>query len=199
MSGKLRILIDSRLDLQRSVDQLRFRKVVDHRRPVLRAVAAPGNPANQVVPIRRRKGQDFHELFAGFARQFHQHKVRLHRLSRLLTSIAHPNFGGDRPQILTVVERFRIRHVIQAVHFRLQFQQQLGVAHVLAQSRRHQGRILEQTRKDAAVGRDDRILRIEHVKRCRAVVGVDDHLHTVPHVVNEILVETVMSRVGIAV
>ena len=31
-----------------------------------------------------------------------------------------------------VVERLWIRHVIQAVNFRLQFEQQLGVAHVLS-------------------------------------------------------------------
>ena len=89
--------------------------------------------------------------------------------------------------------------MIQAVHLRLQFEQQLGVAHVFAQSGRHQGRILEQPGKDAAIGCDDRILRIEHVKRCRAVVGVDHHLDAVPHVVNGIVVELVMARVRIAV
>src|ERR1035441_6264608 len=102
--------------------------------------------------------------------------------------------AGHNPAYL-----FRIRHVIEAVHFRLQFEQQLGVAHVLAQPGRHRGRILEQTRKDAAVSCDDRILRIKHVKRCRTVVGVDDPLNAVPHVVNGIVAEKVMGRVGKAV
>ncbi len=40
---------------------------------------------------------------------------------------------------------------------------------------------------------------IKHVKRCCTIVGVDDHLYAVPHVVNEIAVETVMGRVRIGV
>ncbi len=89
--------------------------------------------------------------------------------------------------------------MIQAVDFRLQFEQQLGVANVFAQSRRHHGSILEKTRKDAAIGRDDRIIRIEDVKRRRTIVGIDNHLHAVAHVVDGIAVELVMGRVRITV
>ena len=70
LSGKLRILIDSRLDLQWSIDQLCFGKVVDHGRTVLCAVAATGNPANQIIPVSRRKGQNLDELLAGFPGSF---------------------------------------------------------------------------------------------------------------------------------
>ena len=163
------------------------------------AVTAPGNPANQIIPVGRREWQNLNELHARFARQFHQHEVRLHRLCHLLSAFAHAYFGSDCPQILTVVKRSRIRHVIQAVHFRLQFEQQLRVAHVLAQPGRHHGRILKQTRKDAAVRRDDWVLCVKHVKRGRTVVGVDHDLDAVPHIVNGISPETVMARVRIAV
>jgi hypothetical protein len=53
--------------------------------------------------------------------------------------------------------------------------------------------------KDAAVGCDDRIIRLEHVKRCRSIVGVDDHLHAVPHVADGISIEAIVGRVRIAV
>ena len=66
LSGELRVLIDSRLDLQRSIDEFRFWKVINYRRTVVRAVAAPGNPADQIIPVGRGEGQNLHELFAAF-------------------------------------------------------------------------------------------------------------------------------------
>ena len=89
--------------------------------------------------------------------------------------------------------------MIQTVHFRLQFEQQLGIAHVIAQPGRHYGPIFEQIGKHAAVGRHDRVLLIKHLKRCRTVIGVDDYLNAVPRVVNEIAVETVVAGVPVAV
>ena len=62
LTRQLRVLIDARLDLQRTVDQPRLREVVDDRRAVVRAVAAPGDPADQVVAVRRRERQDLDEL-----------------------------------------------------------------------------------------------------------------------------------------
>ena len=185
--------------MQRSVDEFCFGEVVDHRRTVLCAVAAPGNPADQIIPVGRREWQNFYELHPGFARQFHQHEVRLHRLGLLLAPFAHTDFGGDGPEILTVVERCWVRHVIEAVHLGLQFQQQLGVAHVITQTGRHRGCILKQARKNTAVARDNRVLRVKHVKGGRTAVGVDYSLYAVSHVVNGIAVETVMARVRIVV
>ena len=116
LTRELRVLIDPRFDLHRPVDEPGFRKVVDHCRTVVRAIAASGDPANQIIPVRRREWQNVYELHPGFARQFHQHEIRLHRLRCLLAALVRAGFGGDRPQILAVVEHFRIRHVIQAVH-----------------------------------------------------------------------------------
>ena len=89
--------------------------------------------------------------------------------------------------------------MIQAVHGGLHFQQQFGVAHVLAQSGRHRRGVLEETREDAAVRPDDRVVRVEDIKRRRAVVGIDDHFDAVTHVIDEIPVQTVVARVRVTV
>ena len=64
---ELRVLIDARFDLQRSVDESRLRKVVDDRRAVMRLVASRRDPADQVVPVRRRERQNLDELRSGFS------------------------------------------------------------------------------------------------------------------------------------
>ena len=185
--------------MQWAVDEFRFREVVDHRRTVFFAVAPSRYPANQVVSVRRRERQNFHELDGSFARQFHQHEVRLHRLRLLLTGLVHTHFRSDRPQVLAVVENLWIGHVIKAVHSRLQLKQQFRIAHVFAERWRHGRCILEQSGKNPAILHDDRILRVIHIKRCSAIVGVDDHLNAIPHVVNEVVAECIVPGVGIAV
>jgi len=97
LSRKLRVLIDSRFDLQRSVHKFRFGKVIDHRSAVMCPVAAARNPTNQIVPVGRGKWQDLYELDAGFTRKSHQHEIRFHRERRLLAAGVHPDFTGDRP------------------------------------------------------------------------------------------------------
>src|SRR5438105_4806358 len=52
---KLRILIDSGLDLQRSVDEARLRKTVSAQSPVFVAITSAGHPTDQIVSIRGRK------------------------------------------------------------------------------------------------------------------------------------------------
>jgi hypothetical protein len=90
----------------------------------VRAVAAPGNPADQVVAVGRREGQNLHKLDAALAGQLHQHEVRLHGLRRLLAALAHADFAGHRPQVFAVVEDLGIGHVIKAVDLCLQLEQQ---------------------------------------------------------------------------
>jgi hypothetical protein len=88
----------------------------------------------------------------------------------------HAGFGGHGPQILAVVEDLRIGHVIEAVDLRLQLEQQLGVADVLAQPGGHRRGILEQGREDAAIGGQDRIFAVEDIEGRGSVVGVDTAL-----------------------
>ena len=84
-----------------------------------------------------------------FARQLHQHEVRLHRLRGLLAPRVLADLAGDGPEILAVVEHLGIGHVVQAVDGRLQLQQQLrDSARALRRSGRHRRRVLEQRRKD---------------------------------------------------
>ena len=164
---------------------LRLREVVDDRLAVVLAVAAAGNPADQVVAVGRRERQDLDELDAAVSPgSFISTKFGSIVCVRLLALLVHADFGGDGPEILAVVEHVGIRHVIQAVDGRLQLEQQLRIADVLAQLRRHRRRVLEQARENAAIRGDDRIARVEHVERRRAVVGVDDRLDAVAHVVD---------------
>ena len=62
LSRQLRVLIDSRFHLQRAVDELRLREVVDDALAVVRAVAASGDPADEVVSVGRGERQDADEL-----------------------------------------------------------------------------------------------------------------------------------------
>jgi ABC-type nickel/cobalt efflux system permease component RcnA len=64
LAGELRVLIDARLDLLRAVDQAGLGEVVDHRCAVVRAVAAAGDPADQVVAVGGSEGQNLDKLQA---------------------------------------------------------------------------------------------------------------------------------------
>ena len=64
---------------------------------------------------------------------------------------------------------------------------------------RHGRCILEQSGKNLAIRHDDWILRVKHIERRGPIVGVDDHLNAIPHVVNEGVAERIVARVGIAV
>ena len=87
--------------------------------------------------------------------------------------------------------------MIQAVDGRLHLEQQLRIAHVLAQIGRHVAPVLEERREDVPVRGDHRVLRVEHVERHRAVVGVDGHLDAVAQVVDAPAVQPVVARVRI--
>ena len=162
-------------------------------------IAAPGDPANEVVTIRRREREDLDEFDRRLAGKLHQDEVRVHRLRRLVARRCHSDFGGDGPQIFAVIKDDRICHVIETVGGGLQAQQQLGVAHVSAKIGGHGRGIFEQLRKDVAIGRDDGIVWIEDVEGRRSVICVDHHFHAVSHVVDLVVAERVVGRVGIVV
>ena len=63
-----------------------------------------------------------------FARQSHQHEVRLHDLLALLGFAT----DGHAPQVLAVVEHIGIGHVVKTIDGGLYVQQQFRVPHVLA-------------------------------------------------------------------
>ena len=118
---ELRVLIDARFDLLRAVNQPGFGKVVDHRRAVVRAVAAPGNPANQVVTVEGRKGENSTNSRPASSGSFISTKFGC--IACVVWSppaLSRAGFGGHRPLILAVVKHFRIGHVVEAVYLGLQ-------------------------------------------------------------------------------
>jgi hypothetical protein len=101
LTGKLRILIDPRLDLRGPVDQPGLGEVIHQGLAIVFAIASAGDPADQVIAVGRRERQDRDEFRGPLARQAHQHEVGIHDLRAL---IRHPHFRGDAPQILAIVE-----------------------------------------------------------------------------------------------
>ena len=67
---------------------------------------------------------------------------------------------------------------------------------MLAQARGHVGGRLEHTGKDLFVRADDGVGGIEHIEVHRAVVGIDDHLHRVPDVIDSAVRRRVRVTVG---
>ena len=57
------VLVDARVDLARPEDQPVPREGIDRDLAVVLAVAPRRHPGSQVVPLRRRKGQEQDELF----------------------------------------------------------------------------------------------------------------------------------------
>ena len=196
LAGKLCILVDARFYLQRSIYEAGLGEVIDDRRAIMSTVAAPGNPADKVVAVRRSEGQDVDVLHAGLAGQLHQHEVGSNWLRGSLRLVVDTAFGCESPQIFAVVEHLGIGHVIQAIDLSLQLQQLLRVAHMLVQGRWHRGGIFEEIRKHVAVRGENRVFRIKDVKRGRSVVSVDDDLYAVSRVVDGVALERVVARVG---
>ncbi len=135
------------------------------------------------------------EFGAALARKLHEHEVRGDGLGTALALCIYATLGGRCPEVFAVVKHLRIGHVVQAVYLCLQFQQQLGVADVLAQRLRHCAAILEQAREHAPIGSKNRVLGVKDVEGRRAIVGVDDHLDAVPHVVDGVASEVEVPRI----
>src|SRR4030095_7667610 len=80
LSRELRVLIDPGFDLERSINQTRFREIVDEELPIVLSIAATGQPANHVVAIcwSERKDEDKLVLLL-LTRQLHEHVIRIDR------------------------------------------------------------------------------------------------------------------------
>jgi hypothetical protein len=74
-----------------------------------------------------------------------------------------------------------------------------GIADVLAQVGGHGRGVFEEAGKDAAIGGEDGVGVVEDVEGGGAVVGVDDYLDAVAHVVDGVVAEGVVGGVGIGV
>src|SRR5438132_492600 len=89
--------------------------------------------------------------------------------------------------------------MINGVSGRLQLKQEFGIAHVFAQRWSHGRCVLEQGRKNPPICRDYWVLWVKHVQGGGSIVGVDDDLNAVPHIINRGTAESVMRRIGVAV
>ena len=142
LAGELRVLVDARLDLLRAIDEARLGKVEDHSGAVMRAVAARGDPADQVVAVEGREGKNLNKLEAAriarsrLSGQGHEDEVRVHLL-RGLISLVRTGFRGHGPLVFPVKENLGVGHMVEAVDIGLQAEQQFGITNVRAQPRGH--------------------------------------------------------------
>ena len=130
------ILRDAGDDLPRTEHELLLRELEDAQPAVVLAVAARDQPGREVVAPARRERQHLNELRLLLAGQPHDRVVRLHRVPRRPRRLD----AGNLPLILAVVEHGRLRHVVRRVDLRLDREDVFGIAHVLADGRRHLGR-----------------------------------------------------------
>ena len=78
LAGELGVLVDAGFDLLRAVDEAGLGEVVDDGGAVVGAVAAAGDPADEVVAVGGGEGEDLDELFGGAAGELHEDEVGLH-------------------------------------------------------------------------------------------------------------------------
>ena len=185
------ILVDPRLDLRGAVHILVGREAEGEELAVVVAVAAPGQPGDAVQPVARREGQDQQELGALLIGQAQGDVVGLDRnflLAQLLLR--------DRPEVLAGEQAAGGFDVVREVLVRLHLEVVLRVAPVPHEIRREGGGGLEQIGEDVRPGADDRICVVHDVEVHRSVIGVDDRLDRVAHVVEA---DRVRLRVGVAV
>src|SRR4051812_46088087 len=89
LTRKLRVLINSGIDLIRPINQSRSWKIIDEKVAVIVAVATTSHPADHVVLVGWRERHDLDKLILYLlARQLHQDEVRFERFALLLLIIA---------------------------------------------------------------------------------------------------------------
>ena len=184
--------------MQRAVDKPRLGKVVNQKFSIVLAVAATRHPANHVVPARRSEGQNQNKLVADlFTGQLHQHKVRIDRLYLLAVLIVQRNLLRHIPNVFALEKHLRILRVIKPINLALGANQCLGVTDVCAQVCRHLTGILKQRWKRGSIGLNQRVVRIKNIKVNGSVVGIDRHLNAVANVVDVVLPNVLVPRIGI--
>ena len=181
IAGYLLLLVDLRFDLVRPVDKLLLGKLIEDQLPEPVPVAAGCHPAVEIVLGARRERQHQQEFRLGLTRQRGHDVGRLHALGG--TGVAGQTLAHV-PNVLAVVEHGRVTHVERPVEFRLDVEDQLRIAGVLANRGGHRLHRLEQVREHVRIGLDDRIGPVEHVDRGGPVIGVDGGFDGVADVVD---------------
>jgi len=173
-----RVLVDARVDLARPEDQLLLGEVEDDQAAVVRRVRAGRQPRDHVVAPARVEEREQDELLPPLGREPHDRVVRLH-----LAVAPLDRAPRDRPEILLVVEHLRVVHVVHGVLPRLDREEVLRIADVLAQVGGHRVERLEQAGKRPRPGPHERVARVGEVEHHGAAVGVDRRLDRVADVV----------------
>src|SRR2546428_3585420 len=62
---------------------------------------------------------------------------------------------------------------------------------------RHLGGVMKKSWESRAVGRDQRVLRVEYIEPNAAVVGIDNCLSAIAHVIDAVAAGSVVTRVGV--
>ncbi len=142
------VLVDAGLDLHRAENQLLLGKLQDDELAQVLAVAARHHQADQVVLVARRERDHEQELRLVLPGQ----RSPRHRWAIMRLRFARPGRGTARdvPEVLLVVERLRVAHVVGAVDFGLDAEQRFGVAGMRAQIGGHLGGRAERAAGKAA-------------------------------------------------
>src|SRR5262249_23970186 len=170
--GDFRTLINQRFDLEWTVDELVFGKLIDNQLAVVGRIAARSKPRYHVVAAARHHGEHEEELGVPLARQPHDDVIGSHQ-----GCTAAPWFARELPEILSVIKNVSRLHVISLIDLRLNQEEVLGIANVLLQVRRHDSERLEQLWKDPLVCPGDRVRGVYQIKVDGPIKGIDDDLH----------------------
>ena len=163
---------------------LRLREVVDDRVAVVRAVAAAGDPADQVVAVGGRERQDLDELDAPSRRAASSARSSAPWAAPPARAVGHARFGRDASTGPRGCRTPRDRSCDTGRRPRPAPAAAARDSGRAAQTGGIADASLNRLGKIAAIRGDDRILGVEDVERRRAVVGVDDHLDAVADVVD---------------
>ena len=165
----------------RPIDELFLRKLVEEHAPILWEVRPRGHPGDHIVPIlgRERSHEHIFELVA--ARKLCQYIVWLHCLN-----LARVFLLGSRPQILSVIENLRIRHMEGPVLVSLDREQILRIAQVLLQIGGEIAEVAEHVGESFSVRSQNRVLGIHDEKAHVPVIHVHNDLHGVSDVIQTI-------------
>src|SRR5262245_21999518 len=167
-----RILIDQRLDLEWTVDELIFGKFIDNKLTVIGWIAASSEPCDHVVAAARHHGEHEEQFGLRLPRQPHDNVVRKDKGCNVAAGLT-----LKLPKILPVIENVSRFHVIGLIDLRLNPKEIFRIANMLLQVRWHGCEWLEQVWENSLVCSDDWICNIHQIKIDDSIIGINDDLH----------------------